>query len=285
MRLEILTCAFLNCTSLLVTAQNRLYSPDSYGTYLVALISKSGIVVGADSRSSNCENGDGSPVYAYVDGVQKIFRYKTIFFQIAGAYDYGNYTICGLFDMFNKSNQQPVNVHNFWPVFCAYAKAKMTPSDYNNFKIGTECIISGYDESTACAYFYDPLGIDDSIINKGFLSNFKAANHSAKANHIYEPFLDTAHIESMISLAKGTIEYTANYQKKGISNIGGPSSIGYITNSGKFYENFQKKYCFKTVREEMMAAYNDQIHRCYRTPKDSVNFKDSIHKFLSGLSH
>ncbi|GGB25097.1 hypothetical protein GCM10011511_56300 [Puia dinghuensis] len=234
-------------------------------------MNKSGICVGADSRSSNMEHGVGTPVYAYIDSTEKIFRYKNIFFQIGGASDYTHYTIFGLFDEFKKHNQKAVNVHTYWPIFCQYAKTIMGDSEYNTFKNGVDCIISGYENSKPYAYFYSR-DHKDSMTNEGFISSNRLENKKVNLKN----FLDTAHVESMIALIKRIINIEAKSYKNGISPIGGPSSVGYVTREGKIYEDFQKKHSHKTVLEGMKAAFNDETDRVYRSPQDSIIFKNSI---------
>ena len=153
----------------------------------------------------------------------------------------------------------------------------MTDSEYNIFRNGLECIVSGYNNLRPCAYFYRRNHID-SITGEGFISNNLLENaHIRQIGGLKN--ITNIDIVSMVKLIKQFINIEANSYKNGISPIGGPPSVAYITKEGKIYEDFQKGNSYKTVLEAMTAAFNDKSHRIYRSPQDSVIYKNSIKHF------
>src|SRR6185312_9063870 len=148
-----------------------------HGTYIISAITKDGIIVGSDSRVSMFEGTEQhSRIYAHIDGVQKIFVYKKIFFQMDGQEDFSYYTIFGLFDKFKKENKETVSVKNFYNKFLSFAKKALSENDLKAIN-DNHIIISGYDKTKPCIYIYEN-GKSDSAIGHGFKTNVYIDNRN-----------------------------------------------------------------------------------------------------------
>ncbi len=242
------------------------------GTYIISAITKEGIVVGADSRVSMFEGvPEHSRIYAHIDGVQKIFVYKNIFFEMDGLEDFSTYTIYGIFKKFKEENKTAVTVKNFYKVFLNFAKKKLSESDYQSM-ISNHTIISGYYKTVPCIYVYQGSRIDSSF-SKGFKTN----NYLDNSHNEFETAISKYSISQGLVFVKGLIQIIS----KSNPEVGGEVSLGYILPNGTMKTYFQTKYNYITTRQRFLEGYNDKIKIIYQSKEDSIIYKQTLKKLLN----
>jgi len=259
---------FLMVTWQLGFCQKTTYSIDDHGTELISCITKDGIVVAADSRWSKFKTAPNlqNIFYAWSDGHKKIYNYNGIFIQLAGAYEFKNYTFYGLFEKFRKSNKRLVNTITLYSVFTSFAKKELSPEDYQQLKRNT-IIISGYWRNIGRIYRYKNNKVDSAIGN-GFLT---LDLESGKMKNLMI-WLDTAHIAATINFEISFIRQRASETPI----IGGPISTGYVKPNGDISENFQNNDLYITTKSKIEAELSGKIKTNFISKDDSIQYKKAL---------
>jgi len=272
---KIIFCLSLLATYLLGCCQKTVYSIEEHGTELISCITKEGIAVAADSRWSKFKIAPNIPkkIYAWSDGHKKIYTYKGIFVQLAGAYDFRNYTFYGLFKKFQQSNKRPVNIKTFYSVFSSFAKKELSPEDYQELKRNT-IIISGYFGSIGCIYRYKNNNID-SAIGKGFIILSLQSKDMGKMDNVLNT-LDTAHLATAINFEINFIHWRAQSPSNEISLVGGPISTGYVKPNGEINENFQNNDLYIMTKSKIEAELTGKIKTNFTSKDDSVQYRKAL---------
>jgi hypothetical protein len=254
-------------------SQSQILSIKQHGTYLISCITKDGIVAGADSRES-CLDQAGN-VYTYCEGYQKLFVHNGVIIQMSGSYDFDKYTFSGLLKAFEKKNKENTTVRNWLSLFLKFSKTKISAKTFSDIK-NNQWIISGYFKSIPHIYFVNK-GVIDSAVGKGYKTNNSPDNNNADIRTAIEKYNSNDIIEFVKRAIKGIAE-SPNNRKNPL--IGGPVSVVYINVKGLQYQDIQNKYSYLTVHDQMMAEWNNEIKRVYRSQRDSFAYRYSLYNFL-----
>lgn len=240
----------------------------------MAAICTNGISIAADSRSVLFDNN--LKVYAYYEGVKKLYAINNFIIATSGLYDFKNITLEGVLQKFaSKYKGTNLPIQNFLTTFFEFSHSLLNKGDYDSLR--KNCfLVCGYKNNTPIIYKYKSRKID-SIMTTGFMSNY---DFTKQNNQMVNDFLLTANMIKTNTFLSVFLNYKITDENKNeIGKIGGPlSTVNIINNKISWFSN-QNKYQFLTPMEYANAYRRGEIKLIYRSSQDSITYKKSMDYF------
>lgn len=132
---------------------NRLLSglPYQHGTYIIAGICRSGILLFSDSRVV-IPDVTGK-IGAYFDDAPKLYRLGNIVFGMAGRTTFSKIYFQEIFNEFAHSHKEEIPIHIFVSTLLRFAKSKMPNADYELLE-NNQFLVCGYSGSYPAIYWH-----------------------------------------------------------------------------------------------------------------------------------
>ena len=249
---------------LLIIMSDKSFSQQ--GTFVIATITKNGIVIGADSRGVVYESDDHSKLpLVFFDSMCKVFKIKQFGMAVVGASVIGNKSFKKVIEDFNAEFKTDSSLLNTLNGFIKHLDIKY-PKDSFPERNSNQFVVGGYVNGTA-----QIIGIDSvhTVIEyTGTImsdpAGFKYGKRQSSSDYDW--------IESIIE------DYAIGENKT--LSVGGPVSIILITPKNEIIwerNNFSDRK-YQSTSEFYEAVKNDKIKMNYLVP-------DGKERLLKVLRH
>jgi hypothetical protein len=246
--------------------------PKERGTLIAAAISKSGIVLGSDSRSVLYDNNKA--IAAYYEDSRKIFPLGDKLLAMAGQVGFNNRSFRGIVLDFKRLKKENVGVLELYDAILNYSSTVLSAEEFEALN-RNQFIICGYINTKPFAIFYHDGKRE--IIHEGYITNVIKTNNNAQFTAAVKQ-LDLQGCQVLIEkFIKNSIDGS---NEKAVADIGGPIHLATVNTKEIKWISKRALYEYSTIEEFAKAHEEGKVKMWYRSEKDAQMLTLALQKYL-----